>query len=178
MNQEWVLTLRDSWSQITVLLGAAGVIIKMFIDWRVKKQEIKFHYLQQNKKSEVKEFYRHFLEFENKLKQYLFRAAQSQEVGWEFREELAKSWNRFNLNFYHVRLFLSDKELAVIDEIKSELDEVHLQIDYLIIDKTFGVTDKELLLALRRIRDDVFPKKIPLLMKTIEQSLRKDYGTV
>lgn len=177
MNKEWIELIFDNWSQITVLLGVIGFIIKTMVDLKVRKQEIKFSYLQQSKKAEVKEFYKYYLELERKLKEYLFITAQNQEDRkQEVRVELLNRWERFELSYYHVRLFLPDKDIALLDEIKKELEDIHLQVDYFQIDKSFGVTEKEMVLKLRNIRDEIFPKRLPILMKRIEDNLRKDYG--
>ena len=60
------------WSQIIVLLTAVGVIIIIFLDWDVKKKEIIFDKVKENKIKELKNFYKCFTEVESHLRRWRY----------------------------------------------------------------------------------------------------------
>ena len=85
-------------------------------------------------------------------------------------------WKQFYFDSTFIRLYLSTDELVIFEELKKELDNIQLKIDFYRIDQKFGKYDNDLIKELRHIMDEIFPVRIPALLKQIEQNFKKDFN--
>ena len=70
------------WSQITVVIGIViggiGFILKILLNWNLRKKEITFSKLKETKIIELKNFYSSYINLEVELKNLLHATAQDQ----------------------------------------------------------------------------------------------------
>lgn len=172
--------LINYWSQITVLIsviiGGIAFLLKLYFNWTIKKKEITYSKIRETKINELREFYTSYVNLEVHLKSLHFASGQNQkEYEVEIRKRMPEIWKKFYLDFTFLRIFLSSDELVLFEELNSELDNVQKKIDFYQIDREYETYDKELIKELRHIRDEIFPKRIPDLLKRIEINLKKDF---
>lgn len=65
--------LSKNWSQITVVIAAVGYILKVILDFNIRKREIKFEYLYKEKASSFQEFLIVYQDFKTLLTQQSYR---------------------------------------------------------------------------------------------------------
>ena len=168
------------WSQITVLIGVIlwgiGFLLKLYFNWILKKKEITYIKIRETKINELREFYSSYIDLEVHLKSLHFASGKRQkEYEAEIRKKMPDIWKKFYLDFTFLRIFLKPDELVFFEQLNDELDNIQKKIDFYKIDREFEAYDKELIKELRYIRDEIFPKRIPDLLKKIETNLRKDF---
>jgi len=179
--KEFIETIIKYWSQITVLvgvfIGGIGFLLKLYFNWTIKKKEITYSKIRETKIKELREFYSSYVNLEVHLKSLHFASGQNQkEYESEIRKIMPEIWKKFYLDFTFLRIFLSSDEIVLFEELNSELDNIQKKIDFYQIDRNYETYDKELIKELRHIRDEIFPKKIPDLLKRIELNLKKDFN--
>lgn len=178
--KELTITLIDYWSQITVLIGVIiggiGFLLKLYFNWTIKKKEITYSKIRETKIKELREFYTSYVNLEVHLKSLHFASGQNQkEYEAEIRKRMPEIWKKFYLDFTFLRIFLSSDEIVLFEELNRELDNIQKKIDFYQIDREYETYDKELIKELKYIRDEIFPKRIPDLLKRIEINLKKDF---
>ena len=176
MDKEWYEIVIENWSQIAILLGMIGFIIKSLTNFWLKKQEILFSRLQENKILEIKAFYKSYQKLNLELTTYLYQTRfgkHSLEIFNEIKENIRKRFVDFNYNTMTVRLFLDKEDLTTIDEIESELESIAKDLNKWHADKYTENRDKTTGL-LSEIMDERLPKKLPELINKIETSLRNN----
>ena len=176
MKKDWYEIFIENWAQITVMIGAIGFVIKTITFYKLKKREITFSRLQENKILEIKTFYKSYQSLEIALREYLNQTKfgkHSPEIFNRINENIYSKFIDFNYNVMTVKLFLESDDNKTIDEISETLKKIQLDIDkwhiYINSDVPREEWDK-----LYDIMNEKFPKKLPELIKRIEDSLRKN----
>jgi len=169
------------WSQITVVIGIViggiGFILKILLNWNLRKKEITFSKLKETKIIELKNFYSSYINLEVELKNLLRATAQNKEEDIQtIQQRMPEIWKQFYFDSTFIRLYLSTDELEIFEELKKELDNIQLKIDFYRIDQKFGEYDNDLIKELRHIRDEIFPVRIPALLKQIEKNFKNDFN--
>lgn len=165
------------WSELTVLirtlLAGVGFILRQYFVLNLKQKEITYSNVRATKVRELKAFYRSYIELEKNLKALLHAVAQNNnEQENELRKILPEKWLEFRYNVQFLQIFLTAKERKQFDELSEQLNEAQLQIDFYCIDKAFETISKETIKTLIKLRDEIFPKAIPAIMKELEDNLR------
>lgn len=178
--KELTTTVISYWSQITVLIGVIiggiGFLLKLYFNWTIKKKEITYSKIRETKIKELREFYSSYVNLEVHLKSLHFASGQNQkEYEAEIKKRMPEIWKKFYLDFTFIKIFLSSDELVLFEELNRELDNIQKKIDFYQIEREYETYDKELIKELRHIRDEIFPKRIPELLKRIEINLKKDF---
>ena len=162
---------------ITIIFGGIGYLFKLFFDWNIKKKEIVFNKLKETRISALKDFYKSYVDLEMNLKGLRFACAfDDKDHEKEIRKKLPDSWKYFSSNFIYLRLFLYKNELVLFDKINGELNNVQLKVDLLRIGRDSGNIELDLQRELRFITDEIFPKKLPELLREIENNVRIDFN--
>ena len=169
------------WSQITILLGISfggiGFILKIYFNWSIRQKEITYDKIRETKLKELKQFYTSYMNLETHLKKLQFATAQNRtESETQIRNLLPDIWRQFYLDFTFLRIFLNSDELGVFENLHNELENIQLKLDYYQIDRELNDFDVGLIKELRNIRDNIFPKRIPELLRIIETNLKKDFN--
>ncbi|MCD4665316.1 MAG: hypothetical protein K8R68_08590, partial [Bacteroidales bacterium] len=126
---------------------------------------------------ELKQFYTSYINLETYLKRLQFAAAQNKtDSEKEVRNKLPDIWRQFYIDFTFLRIFLNTNELAVFENLNEELENIQLKLDFYQLDRELNEYDKELIKELRNIRDNIFPKRIPELLRIVENNLKKDFN--
>lgn len=169
--------LIEYWSQVTFILLTFGYIIQTIWSKILRQKEITYTHVTQNKITEVKAYIRSYNELVFILSEYYYISAQNQnEKLFEIKEKVSKSWTNFIVCYSTLKIFLKKEDYQLYNDVENQLQEVQKLLFYNEIDKHFGNTDKDALNKLREIRDEIFPKKLPELIKRIEESLKQDMG--
>ena len=131
------------WSQIVILIGAIGYLLKLFFNFVIKKKEIKFTIFQKLRNEEVKSFYISFLEFEEILKQYNARAFNGYNLDERFYDKLELSYKNLILDFSSLKLISNKKHFEEIDNYLNKLFEVKSRTSISDNDLRVGFDTKE-----------------------------------
>ena len=177
---DFIKFISEYWSEVTViigvLIGGIGFLMKLYFNWVIKKKEITYNKVKSTKIVELKEFYKCFIDLETYLKSLLLATGQNdKEREAELRKEFPQKWMAFKVSIQFLKVFLTPTEQTHLEKLYKELDEVHKQIDFYYIDREFGMIEKSTREALRKVRDEIFPKTIPNILKDLENNLRKDF---
>jgi hypothetical protein len=175
---KWYEIILNNWSQITVLLGAIGFVVQKLTDWRMRKREITFSKLQENKVLEIKSFYKSYLSLELALKDFLYQTQFGEHKDEIFRDQIEtvrKCFIDFGYNSMVVKIFLDSDDLKTVDEISKILETTNHDLRKWHIYKTSQNPPKGWD-KLEEIMNERFPKTLPTLLKKIETSLRKNYN--
>ena len=143
----------------------------------LEKKEITFSKIKETKIIELRRFYSSYINLEFELKRLFHATAQDRaEDVAEIQLRMPEIWKQFCLDSTFLRIYLSNNELEIFEELKKELDNAQLKIDYYRMDQKYKKYDNDLIKELRYIRDEVFPNKIPALLKQIESNFKKDFN--
>lgn len=175
MKLNWYEIILDNWAQIVVIIGAIGFVIQQLVQFWLKKREITFSRLQENKILEIKEFYKSYQKLEIALRQFLYQTefgTHKDEIFDEIKHRIRDCFIDFDYHVMTVRLFIDSNDLEVIDEIRDTLESIRKDIGKWHIYNE-SPHPPEGWDKLKEIMDDRFPKTLPALIKKIEMSLRK-----
>jgi hypothetical protein len=176
-NPWWKIIL-ENWSQITVLLGVFGYIIKTLTDWKFKKNEISFSKIQEAKILEIKSFYKSYQSLEISLKNFINQTEfgeHKHEIFNAIREQIRGCFIDFEFNCMTVKLFIEKSEMKTIDEISKICETIRVDIErwHIYNDSTSQPENWDRLDDIRNVR---LKQSLPNLIKRIESSLRKSYN--
>jgi len=176
MEKKWYELLIENWAQITILFGLIGYIIKSLTDFWLRKKEITFSRLQENKILELKEFYKSYQQLEIALTEYLYQTEfgeHNSKIFQKIKENISRKFTDFNYNVMCVKLFLDNDDIDTIEEIYITIESIRKDIGKWHIYST-SQNPPEGWDKLIEIMDERLPKKLPMLMKKIESSLRNN----
>ncbi|MBL7113101.1 MAG: hypothetical protein ISS19_14285 [Bacteroidales bacterium] len=120
--------LSQYWSQIALLLGIFGYIIKIIFEARVKIKEIKFSHLHLLRTKEIKEFYLSFLDVEDMLKRYNARAFSITNLDETFYLEKDLKINSFKKNLESLKLIIDKSKSNNLESLINEFQEIDNKI--------------------------------------------------
>jgi len=177
MEQKWYQIILNNWSQIVVVLGSIGFVIRTLTIYWLKRREITFSRIQENKILEIKVFYKSYQSLEIALMTYLNQISfgeHSNEIFRKNREDIYSKFIDFSYNSMTVKLFLDTEDIITIDEITKTFECIRIDLEtWLIYSKSTNPPDGWD--KLEEIRKERFPKKLPELIKKIETSLRQSF---
>ncbi len=163
------------WAQISVLLLGIGFIIKVYSDWEIRKKDILFSKIYENKIKEVREFLEVYIELEDLLRQLPFIISQKNIDYSEISKKLSNLTLKFRFHIVYVRFFLKKNEIIALDELHEKITFIISTINELEVNMAFNHNDKELFKKLTTIRTTDFTETLPTLIKKIEENFKKDY---
>jgi len=174
----WYDIILNNWSQIAVILGVIGYIIQRITEWNLKKNEISFSKIQENKILEIKAFYKSYQGLLNALKHFLDQTEfgiHSPEIFNKIRDEIRTGSIAFEYSCMTAKLFIEKSEISTIDKISSICEATRVDIErwHIYNESQRQPEDWDRLDEIRKIR---FAKTLPDLIKRIEISLRKSYN--
>jgi hypothetical protein len=180
MKETFELLLKN-WSQFSVLfitfVGGSGFLLKLYFNWSIRKKEITYNKIRESKIQELRAFYKSYVNLEIHLRGlHHATSVNNQQLEDKLYEKMPELWNQFYFDFTFLKIFLTTSETKVFEELSEELDNIQKNIDFYQIDREFKTVDNNTVKQLRFIRDEVFPKRIPALLKTIEMNLKKDFN--
>jgi len=192
MEKKWIEIISDNWSQIAVILGIVGYVIEKLTVFFLKKKEITFSRLQENKILEIRIFYKSYQTLNIALLTYLEQMLQEKDhktfeknieakyiesindVYDTFRNDIQNQFLDFKYNAMTVKLFLDNEDLSIIDEISDTFVSIRKKLDTYRSNNELSNTS-EGWESLVIIRDDDISKRLPELIKKIESSLRQSF---
>ncbi|ARV14024.1 hypothetical protein [Polaribacter sp. SA4-12] len=175
---QWYEFIINNWTQIIFILGIIGFIIKLFIDWDIKKREISFAKIQESKLIEAKEFFRSYQSLRISLQYFLNQTEfgkHSDEIFNKIRDEIRDNYVDFDYKCMTLKLFMETKDIEIIENILTNCESIRMDIERWHIYKD-SITKPEGWNKLPEVRGEKFSKTLPSLIKLIETSLRKSYN--
>jgi len=175
MEKHWYEIILDNWAQITVIIGSIGFVVQQLIHFWLKKREIIFSRLQENKILEIKDFYRSYQKLEIALRDYLYQTefgTHDADIFAQIKNRIRECFFEFDYNVMTVKLFVDSDDIEVIDEIRDTLESIRRDIGKWHINNKSKNPQKGVD-KLEEIMDERFPKTLPALIKKIEGSLRR-----
>ena len=175
--------INEYWSEITLVLfmiiGVIKYIIKMYFDSSIKKTEIIFDKVKQQKLIELKNFFNCFNKLNSSLMFYSAIINQNDEkFASHIQNKLGDDWNSFKISILYLKLFLSNDETEILKKLDNELLEVNRTLVYYGFDNPSSFIGEEYkirLKKLREIRDTTFKKTIPDIIEQLQENLRSDF---
>ena len=176
-NDESQVCFLKYWVQISFFLIAIGYWVKSFFELWLKKKEINYARITENKISELKSYINAYNELVFTLKEVYFLAGQNKLAdNKEIGAKLSTNWLKFISCYSTLRIFINEKDFGLYEEIKQELEEIQKMIIENQIDKSFGIVSKEDLDKLLDIGKKKFPERLPNLINKIEISIKEEIG--
>lgn len=102
--------LSKNWSQITVIIAAVGYLLKVILDFNIRKKEIKFEYLYKEKASAFQDFLICYQDFRAALTQEAFRFKYNNIPFSEFETSMNKSKKELENKLNFLLMYCSSKE--------------------------------------------------------------------
>jgi len=175
MNKSFYEIIIENWAQITVLIGAVVVFIQTISSFWLKKREMTFSRIQENKILEIKAFYKSYQQLELALGEYVNQTRFGEhtiEIFNIIKENIRIKFIDFKYHSMTVKLFLDSEDTKIIDDINEIFESIRMDmIRWHIYNNSKNQPegwDK-----LSEIADERLPKKLPELINKIETSLRE-----
>lgn len=170
--------IAEFWPNISFLLGGGvlGFFIRSFIELRNKKNEIRFSKLHENKILEIKSFYKSYQLLRVALQQLHFQIQfreHNQEVFKKLGRNIARKFVIFEYNLMTVRLFIDNKDIAIVEDIKKSLSQVDTDLQMTLVELKFPLAN-DLPDKMEAVWA-VFDKTLPSLINKIELNLRESF---
>jgi hypothetical protein len=99
-----------SWSQIVILIGALGYILKIILDFTVKKKEIKYAYVYTEKARAFKEFTLSYQKLNESLIETAFQFKYENTGFGDFEMRINGLHKELNNNINVLYIYCSEKE--------------------------------------------------------------------
>lgn len=121
--------LTANWSQITVIIGALGYLLKLIFDFNIRKKEIKFEYLYKEKASSFQDFLISYQAFQSLLttQAYSYKYGNSTFQDFESTMNQSKAILNEKLNALYMYCTQNEKEglFAILNSCTFVLFEIN-----------------------------------------------------
>lgn len=175
------------WAQICLLITitsvSLGYLIKIFLNWRIKRLEIKYQSLHKHKIVEIKEFLTSFLNTKSSIDRYVNQilfGEHDNTIFTEIRTEINACLKGLELNSLILRVLLNEKELQPIEELLKTINDIYKDVNkYLIWSnvKTHNTKKiEEVAERFEQVLDNDIKIKLPTLLSNIISQVKKDYS--
>lgn len=175
---QWYEFVINNVAEIVLILGAIFGSIKLLIDWDVKKREISFTKIQENKLIEAKEFFKSYQSLRNSL-QFFFNqtlhGVHKNEIFDKIRDDIQENYIDFDYKSMVLKLFMEKKDIQTIENIMTNCELIKIDIETWHIYKDSS-TKPENYKGLSEVKAEYFDKILPDLIREIETSLRGSYN--
>lgn len=169
--------LENYWSQIVVIIGAIGFFTQKLFELSIKKKEIRFSRLQENKILEIKKFYKSYQELRISLEDFLHETeygALNSDSLKSIKQNIREKFVHFEYDSMTIKLFLNDDDIKIIDQIVEIFKTSRYDIARWHIWQKSNNPPEEYD-KLEEIAKERFPKQLPELINKIESSLRNSF---
>ena len=178
---EWQTFIVTYWAQITVLLTAIGFIIQKFLDYKLRKREVSFDKLRDYKVIELKDYLKSYHALKLAVRDFLHQTEYGEHKDEIFNQNRTRIRDCTIELQYHsllVKLFLTEEEKKIIDEIEKLLDKGRYDIEVWHIHTKSPLTydtkvDSD---NLRNLEQVIFKVSLPELVDKLAKNLNKDFG--
>lgn len=166
----------DYWAQISVLLSVVfagiGYIVKIFLNSRAKKSEIKFDLFYNRKIVALEEFITSFKNFERFFFDVPFYSVARKEIRAKELDLLVKPYrNTFYLKNNLLKIYCTGQSLAIIDELNSNVDKCSSCLSDLLFSEIVNEKVYDYVIDIGKIE-----KNSHKLVEKLLQSFRKEYN--
>lgn len=130
--------LSNNWSEIAVIIGAIGYIIKIILNFQVKKKEIRFAYIYQEKSSA---FHRFFLSYQNLIDVLVtqsYRLKSGLMSFQEFDSMISTERKAILKNIDNIYMYCSKKEIELLFKIANSTASIAFKIKNLSSEELSG----------------------------------------
>lgn len=171
--------IENYWTQVAIVIGVIVFIVQKSYELKLKKKEIKFSRVQENKIIEIKAFYKSYRLLEMATKEYLHQTEfgeHSEENFDRIKKNIREKFIDFDYYSMTIKLFLNEKDTRIIDEIGDILEKARVDIGIWHIRNRSKSPQKDGWDSeLNTLLSETFPKKLPALIKQLEASLRSSF---
>ena len=177
--KEWYETIFEYWAQITVLLGIIGFCIGKILEFNIKKNEIRFSKLHENKILEIKTYYKSYQSLRNALQRFYNQTVfgtHSEEIFKSLSNDISEKFIEFDYDSMIIKLFIDNKDLEIVDDITKTLSVVRaeLLIWHINARPNNSTNNQDNIEKIGQVLD----KRLPELIKNIENNLRKNFNSI
>ena len=110
--------IKNYWSQIAILLGVIGYIIKLCLEYYIKAKEIKFTHTHSAIVNDAKKLYVSFDNFNFKLKSVFTIETSNYN---NFADDLEACFKKLNEDLLNLKLVLKEDECTFLNECKEKM---------------------------------------------------------
>ncbi len=177
IQRKWYEIVFDNWEQIFFILGSLGFLLTAIINWFYKKKEIKFAKLHETKVIEIKDFFRSYLKYEHEVKNFFYQTEFGQHYEKTFQTiniEISDAHFDLEYHFRIIKLFLGKNQIELIEELNKKIKEMRSSIAKWHVNK-IETTGNKYNDKLTEIGEKHLPNELPMLLKKIEDKLRKNF---
>jgi preprotein translocase subunit Sss1 len=129
---QWYEFIINNWTQVIFILGVIGYIIKLFIDWDIKKREISFSKIQESKLLEAKEFFKSYQSLRISLQNFLNQTEfgkHTDDIFNKIRVEIRENYVDFDYKCMTLKLFMESEDIKTIDKILGNCESIRMDIE-------------------------------------------------
>lgn len=178
--KDWLEVIVKYWPQLVVLIGSIIIILQKIVELVLKRKEIKFSRIQENKVLEIKSFYKSYQGLFIVLRRFAYQTEfgdLNEEGIQKLKQEITQKLDEFDYSSMVVRLFIDSDDLATIDEIREEFEKIRVGVSMWHNFKNRKTSNyiEKYDNALTEIVNEIIPKRLPSLIKKIETNLRKSF---
>jgi hypothetical protein len=120
--------LSDNWAQIVVVIGAIGYIIKTILDFQVKKKEIRFAYIYQEKSGAFHQFFLSYQDFISIVVTQSFRLKAGAITYQEFDSMVSEQRKAIMKNIDALYIYCSKKEIDLLYKVANSTASVAYKV--------------------------------------------------
>ena len=120
--------ISQNWAQIAIIIGAVGYFVKVILDFQIKKREIKFSFIYQEKTDAFHNFFLSFQDFKRLLLDNCFRYKNGMITFDEFEKILRLGRDEIQTNIDHIYIYCSKKEIELLYRISNTTSTIHYRV--------------------------------------------------
>tara|TARA_B110000090_G_scaffold207981_1_gene260604 strand:+ start:258 stop:602 length:345 start_codon:yes stop_codon:yes gene_type:complete len=109
---QWYKFIIINWTQVVFILGVIGYIIKLFIDWDIRKKEISYYKIQESKLLEAKDFFKSYQSLRIALELFYNQTRfgkHSDDIFNNIRNDIRQNYIDFEYKYMTLKLFVKDE---------------------------------------------------------------------
>ncbi|WP_299160915.1 hypothetical protein [uncultured Tenacibaculum sp.] len=179
MNEvdKWYDIVIKNWAQITVLLGVLGSVLKVISSWSIKKKEISYSKLQENRLLEIRSFYKSYQTLKNSLERFLNQTEfglHDHKILNDIAKTIKNNFIDFEFKCMTLKLFIEMEDIETIDEIISSCNDIDKGVNRFHIYKN-SHNPPEGWDNLDELRTEINNGTLPTSIKKIETNFRRNF---
>lgn len=112
--------LADNWSQVVVIIAALGYLIKIILDFNIKKREIKFEFIYKEKASAFREFLLSYQNLNAELTVKAYQLLYGNIKFSQFEKDITSLRNDLQGKLHIIYMYCTEKEKESLYSIINE----------------------------------------------------------
>lgn len=122
-GMNWFDYIINYWAQIFAIIGLLVGALKIWLDYRNKRLEIKYNLFYKEKMNYILKFYDNYFSAESVLRDYSGRATHKFLSAQELDKEVFPKLQALRSTFNYIQLLVNENEIAPFQQIMNNIDK-------------------------------------------------------